>query len=116
MSASIVGTWNGNVDWGCGGGTSTAGPWTFNSDGTWSYWNGGGRWVQVGDRVQWNFDNAAGLIYSASINPDAMLGIMGYITSGGSTGCFYATRQTAGAAAAEAEVRRDHDATTEAPK
>jgi M6 family metalloprotease-like protein len=91
--SSVVGTWAViAVDWGCTGTVAKATPFTFNADGTWSYGFGGGRWLQVGGIVEWNFNNAAGLTYSANIGPNAMSGIMGYLTTGGLKGCFYALR------------------------
>jgi hypothetical protein len=96
--AGIVGTWNVvGVSWG-GGPVLKAGPFTFNADGTWSYAFGGGRWLQVGDQVFWNFTNAAGLIYSANTHPASMTGIMGYPTPGGNSGSFYALRSAPPAA------------------
>lgn len=90
---SVVGTWQVvGVDWGCKGTVVKAGPFTFNANGTWSYSFGGGRWVQVGGTVFWNFTNAAGLVYAANINANAMSGAMGYTTAGGQSGCFYALR------------------------
>jgi hypothetical protein len=101
--SSVVGTWLVvAVDWGCKGSAVRAGPFTFNADGSWTYSFGGGRWIQVGGMVAWNFTNAAGLIYSANINPNAMSGIMGYATSGPILkGCFYALRSPSPAASAE---------------
>ena len=91
--ASIVGTWAVvEVDWGPAGHVVKAGPFTFNADGSWAYQYGGGRWVQVGGIVVWNFTNAAGLMYTASVNNDAMTGMMGYATANGLKGCFYALR------------------------
>jgi M6 family metalloprotease-like protein len=91
--ASITGTWAVvEVDWGPTGSVVKASPFTFNSDGSWAYQFGGGRWVQVGGMATWNFTNAAGLIYTATVNNDAMSGIMGYATANGAKGCFYALR------------------------
>lgn len=99
--SNIVGTWNiVGVDWGCTGSVSKAGPFTFNADGSWTYPYGGGRWTQVGDMAIWNFDRAAGLIYTAAVNASAMNGIMGYVGTG-SKGCFYALRQPLPAASPE---------------
>jgi hypothetical protein len=94
MAAGIVGTWNViAVDRGCQGSVAKAPPFTFNSDGTWTYAFGGGNWIQVGGMAAWNFSNAPGLIYTANVSIDAMAGIMGYATGGSSsTGCFYALR------------------------
>jgi M6 family metalloprotease-like protein len=93
VMTDLTGTWAVvGVDWGCTGSVATAGPFTFNADGTWSYAFGGGRWFQVGDKVTWNFTNAAGLVYSADASASAMSGAMGYLTAGGIKGCFYALR------------------------
>ena len=91
--SSVVGTWAViAVDWGCTGTVAKASPFTFNADGTWSYGFGGGRWLQVGGMVEWNFNNTAGLTYSANISANAMSGVMGYLTTSGLKGCFYALR------------------------
>ena len=92
---SIVGTWNIRVTWGSGLGAGKilkAATSTFNADGSWTYWGGGGRWVQVGDLVFWNFTNYAGLLYSANTQFASMTGIMGWTQQGGLTGSFYALR------------------------
>jgi hypothetical protein len=119
-ATSIVGTWNGFVAWGCSGPpiNSSATVWTFNADGTWTYTFGGGRWIQVEGLVAWNFSADAGepgaqasLVYTANVTRNALDGIMGYPVAGANpgTGCFYAVRQEAGAAAAAAKA--DHDLT-----
>ena len=79
-----------------------AGAFTFNADGTWSYSFGGGRWVQVDSTVFWNFSNAAGLVYTATVHADAMSGIMGYASAppNPGSGCFYALRAPSPAPAA----------------
>ncbi len=101
QGTSIVGTWNVViVDWGCGGSPLHASPFTFNADGTWTYQFGGGHWIQVEGMAAWNFDNAAGLIYTADVTREALSGIQEY--AGGlnlGTGCFYILRQLAPAAA-----------------
>lgn len=102
QGTSIVGTWNVViVDWGCGGNPLHASPFTFNSDGTWSYQFGGGRWVQVEGMATWNFNNAAGLIYTANVTQESLAGIQGYASAppNPGNGCFYALRQAAPAAA-----------------
>ena len=100
---SVVGTWTVlGVDWGCTGSVGQAGPFTFNADGTWTYSFGGGRWIEVGGMVAWNFSNAADLIYTANFNANAMSGIMGYATAGSTlTGCFYALRTPSPSSSAE---------------
>ena len=55
---SIVGTWNVRVTWllGFGGGKElNAFNHTFKHDGTFTHSNGGGRWVQAGDLVIWQW-------------------------------------------------------------
>jgi hypothetical protein len=102
QGTSIVGTWNVViVDWGCGGNPLHAYPFTFNADGTWTYQFGGGRWVQVEGMATWNFNNAPGLIYVASVTEEALSGIQGYASAppNPGTGCFYALRQAAPMAA-----------------
>lgn len=90
--ASVVGTWSVvGVAWGTGP-VLKAGPFTFKADGTWTYSFGGGRWVQVGDIVFWNFTNAPGLVYTANCQAHGMSGAMGYLTPGGMNGTFYALR------------------------
>lgn len=101
--SSIVGTWNViMVDWGGGGNPVKAAPFTFNANGTWTYQFGGGKWFQLEGMAAWNFDNAAGLIYTANVTIDAMVGIMGYATATPSKGCFYALRNAPPAALATA--------------
>jgi M6 family metalloprotease-like protein len=114
MAASIVGTWNViAVDWGCQGSVLRAAPFTFNSNGTWTYAFGGGNWIQVGGMAAWNFSNAAGLIYTANVSIDAMVGIMGYATGGSSsTGCFYALRNPSPAPAPGEEAATPEDIAT----
>ncbi len=92
---SIVGTWNIFVDWGCDGNPVQASPFTFNSDGTWTYQFGGGRWIQVEGMAFWNFENAQGLIYTANVTRNGMAGIQGYASPppNPGKGCFCATRQ-----------------------
>lgn len=92
-ATDAVGTWAVvAVDWGCSGSVDMAGPFTFHADGTWSYAHGRGRWLQVGETVMWNFTNAAGLVFSASMVDSAMSGSMGYLTSRGPSGRFAALR------------------------
>lgn len=113
--ASIVGTWNiVGVSWG-GGPVLKAGPFTFNANGTWTYAFGGGRWVQIGDMVFWNFTNAAGLVYTANTQAASMTGIMGYLTPGGISGSFYALRSAPPPAPGEAAQAEAADAVTGAP-
>jgi M6 family metalloprotease-like protein len=113
MASGIVGTWNViAVDWGCQGSVVKAAPFTFNSDGTWTYTFGGGNWIQVGGMAAWNFTNAPGLIYTANVSIDAMVGIMGYATGGSSsTGCFYALRNPSPAPDSSESATTDDAAT-----
>src|SRR5579871_4195700 len=113
-ATSIVGKWTGYVAWGDSGPpvSNASTIWTFNSDGSWNYEFGGGRWIQVEGLVFWNFSNAANLIYSGNVTRNAIDGIMGYAVSGSSpaTGSFYAVREAAAAAHAAA-VSASHDLT-----
>jgi len=111
---SIVGTWQCYIAWGNSASpvSSSGTVFTFNSDGSWTYAFGGGRWIQVEGLVVWNFTTAAGLIYSANVTRNALGGIMGYATTSPSSGSFYAVRKppTPVAAADEmAAVPEDHD-------
>jgi hypothetical protein len=105
---SVAGTWNSFVDWGCAGPVVPASPFTFNNNGTWTYQFGGGSWIQVEGLVIFNFNNAPGLIYSANVSRDAVVGSMGYVSAQFS-GCFYLIRQEVRAAEAQAEVREGVD-------
>jgi len=78
---SLIGTWGGMVDWGPTGRYAAAGPWTFKLDGTWSYANGGGRWIQVDDMAMWTFTNAPGLVYTCTVDANALKGVMGYTSA-----------------------------------
>lgn len=104
MATSIIGTWNVFVDWGCDGNPLQASPFTFNSDGSWTYQFGGGRWIQVEGMVAWNFSQAEGLVYTANVTRNALVGAMGYMLDDvpptSITGCFYMLRQSGGAPAA----------------
>lgn len=117
-ATSIVGTWYGFISWGCDGppiqnSTTT---WTFHSDGTWSYLDGGGFWIQVEGLVAWNFSTTPGLVYTANVTRNALNGIMGYAASGSNpgTGCFFAARKQGQPAPSAAP--NGQDATTGAPK
>ena len=77
---SLVGTWGGMVDWEPIDNYVSAGNWTFKSDGTWSYASGGGRWIQIDDTAIWTFSNAPGLVYSGTVSPNGLKGVMGYTT------------------------------------
>lgn len=114
--SSIVGTWEVfGIDWGCNGSIARGNTQTFNADGTWTYRYGGGRWIQVGDMVFWNFENAPGLTYSANINMNAMTGIMGYAVANRKlSGCFYAVKKAlpGSLSAAEKLEKCDYDIET----
>jgi hypothetical protein len=93
---SIVGIWRNYIAWSCDGppvqdSTTTV---TFNSDGTWSYAYGTGRWIQVEGVAFWNFDSTPGLVYTANVTRNALNGVMGYALAGSNpgSGCFYAVR------------------------
>ncbi|HEX4969990.1 MAG TPA: hypothetical protein VFV69_02975 [Steroidobacteraceae bacterium] len=92
---SIVGTWNMRVSWGSGLGAGKvlkAATKTFYADGTWTYRDGGGRWVQVGDHIFWNFTHYPELVYCANTQFASMTGIMGWPHPGGNRGSFYGLR------------------------
>lgn len=78
---SLIGAWAGMVDWEPFGNYVAAGVWTFKNDGTWSYRFGGGRWIQIGDTAIWTFSNAPGLVYTCTVTPNALKGVMGYTTA-----------------------------------
>lgn len=116
VATSVVGTWHGFVGWGCDAAPvqDPSTTWTFNSDGSWTYEFGGGRWIQVEGLVTWNFDNAPGLIYTANVTRNALDGIMGYALAGSNpgTGCFFALR---GQLAAQPSPPATHDTSTNRP-
>jgi hypothetical protein len=99
---SLIGTWGGMVDWEPFDNYVSAGAWTFKNDGTWSYAYGGGRWIQIKDTAIWTFNNAPGLVYTCTVTANGLNGVMGYTTTNGSKGRFYAAR-----AAAVADLRID---------
>jgi hypothetical protein len=116
IGSSIVGTWNIFVDWKDTGSPTVGYPLTFNSDGTWTYAAGGGRWIQMEGMCLFNFTDAPGLIYSANVTRDTLCGIMGYPVAGNGrhpTGVWWGTRPGAPhlAAAHEAELAKkgEHD-------
>ncbi len=92
---SIIGNWSAFIDWGCDGNPIHVGDSvTFNTNGTWTYSYGTGRWVQAEGMVFFNFDKNPGLVYTANVTRNAMVGIMGYATvpPNDGSGCFYFTR------------------------
>jgi hypothetical protein len=114
--SSIVGTWNAFTDWGCDGNPVFAAVFTFKADGSWSYPNGGGRWMQVEGMCFFNFTNASGLIYTANVTLNAVVGVMGYPSGTIGSGCWWATRTGAPHALAEAEVAEEGDAAIGPPQ
>lgn len=78
---SLIGTWGGMVDWEPYDNYVSAGNWTFKNDGTWSYANGGGRWIQIDDTAIWTFTNAPGLVYTCTVTANGLKGVMGYTTA-----------------------------------
>lgn len=98
---SLIGTWGGMVDWEPYDTYVSAGNWTFKIDGTWSYANGGGRWIQIDDTAIWTFNNAPGLVYTCTVTANGLKGVMGY-TNSSMKGRFKAFR-----AAALAEASAD---------
>ncbi len=78
---SLIGTWGGMVDWEPFDQYVSAGNWTFKNDGTWSYANGGGRWIQIDNTAIWTFTNAPGLVYTGTVTANGLQGVMGYTTS-----------------------------------
>ena len=103
IGSSIVGTWNTFVDWGDNGMPQIASPLTFNSNGSWTYYFGGGRWIQMEGMFFFNFTNGPGLVYAANVTRDTLCGIMGYAASGSNpgSGVWWGTRPGAPHFAAE---------------
>lgn len=100
----VQGVWDVvRIDWGCDGSVGTAGPFAFDSDGTWNYRHGTGKWSQVGDLVIFDFDAVDGLVYSAVVSADSMTGMMAYV-GGAGKGCFSALRAAPSSAGAEMPV------------
>lgn len=111
--SSVVGTWDLFIDWGCDGSPVPEGlPLTFKADGTWRYDLGGGRWIQVEGMMFFGFDGTPGLIYTANVTLDAMVGIMGFLFGGPpgfSSGCWWATRQGVAGAKGVRAAKPGHD-------
>jgi hypothetical protein len=101
--SSIVGIWNTFVDWGSTGNPVFANPFTIDANGTWTYPFGGGRWIQMEGMAFFNFDNAAGLVYTANVTLDTLCGVMGYALSppNPGSGVWWGTRPGAPQLAAE---------------
>jgi len=95
-------------------GLITANPLTFNADGSWTYVNGGGRWIQVEGMYFFNFTNAAGLVYAANVTTDTVSGILGYAVAGSNpdSGVWWGTRPGAPHAALAAAAMPEHDILT----
>lgn len=49
--------------------------------GTWSYANGGGRWIQIADTAIFTFNTVPGLVYTCTVGTDSLKGVMGYTTA-----------------------------------
>lgn len=96
---SIVGEWLLTTDWGCDASKPPSGfTITFNADGSFVADGSSGGWLQVGGMALWSFNNSPDLIYTANVNPNALVGVMGYASSSRKdTGCFYAMRPSSGA-------------------
>ncbi|MGH9634494.1 MAG: hypothetical protein ACRD72_06615 [Candidatus Angelobacter sp.] len=91
--SNVVGTWVITTDFGCDGSIAGSFDQTFHADGTWTNTIGSnGRWFQIEGLVQWDFNNAAKLIYAANLAGSWMAGSLGYTTVGGLKGCFGAHR------------------------
>jgi hypothetical protein len=103
----LAGTWSGMVEWEPSGTYVSAGPWTFKTDGTWSYAFGGGRWIQVDATAIWTFSNAAGLVYTGTVSAGGLKGVMGYTTAGSNPGKGRFTGTRIAAEAAEAALPED---------
>ncbi|HLL73616.1 MAG TPA: hypothetical protein VK363_19415 [Pyrinomonadaceae bacterium] len=96
---SIVGDWQLTPDWHCDG-SNPPGHFqiTFNADGSLLAGGSNGGWLQVGGMAFWSLKDSPELIYTANVNPNALVGVMGYASSSrNDTGCFYAKRIPSGA-------------------
>ncbi|HJR06307.1 MAG TPA: hypothetical protein VJ842_03530 [Pyrinomonadaceae bacterium] len=97
---SIVGEWLLTTDWSYDGSNppSSFGI-TFNADGSLvAGISTSGYWLQVGGMACWSFKGSPDLIYTANVNADALVGIMGYTSwDSNRTGCFFAARPPSGA-------------------
>ncbi len=87
----IVGTWTLDNDWGCSGDDGNPlGPLTltFKADGTYERHGAtDGKWFTVGETVVWLMDEHP-IVYTATLRNDHMMGVMGWMISGGDKGCF----------------------------
>jgi hypothetical protein len=99
-------------------GLITTNPLTFNADISWTYVNGGGRWIQMEGAYFFNFTNAAGLVYAANVTTDAVSGILGYAVAGANprSGVWWGTRPGAPHAALAAAAVPEHDILTSPAK
>lgn len=112
IGSSVVGVWRPFVDWGDTGFAGIASPITFLSGGDWTYYYGGGRWIQMEGMLYFNFTNGAGLGYSANVTRDTLCGIMGYAAAGTNpgSGVWWATRPGAPGLAPPPEPPMDRKA------
>ncbi|HEU0084453.1 MAG TPA: hypothetical protein VFQ87_16460 [Bradyrhizobium sp.] len=114
IGSSITGPWRVFTDWGVTGNPVFAAVLTFNAGGSWTYYGGGGQWIQVEGMCCFNFSSPAGLIYTANVHRDALSGIMGYALAGPDpgVGVWWATRPgapTVAAAEERAVAQSAHD-------
>lgn len=103
---SIVGQWDIYTDWGCGGTSSGGSQITFNANGSVSG-AAFGKWIQVEGMAMWSayFTSDMGLVYTANVSRDALVGIMGYISGSRSgSGCFYGIRSSSGVTSAASDA------------
>ncbi len=102
IGRSVVGVWEiVGITWEGDPGTYQTGPFTFREDGTWSYCWGNGTWFQYGDTVVWQFCGSPDLVYTATVQDQAMVGVMGYVGTPWRGSC-YALRSLPSAQAAGA--------------
>lgn len=103
---SIVGQWDIYTDWGCGGTASGGSQIIFKENGSVSG-AAFGKWIQVEGMAMWSayFTSDMGLVYTANVTRDALVGIMGYISGSRSgSGCFYGIRSSSGVTSGAAEA------------
>jgi hypothetical protein len=113
---SIVGQWDIYTDWGCEGSNSSGSSQIIFKE------NGSvdgaafGKWIQVEGMVMWSayFTSDMGLVYTANVSRNALVGIMGYISGSRSgSGCFYGIRSSSGVTSgASGATPTEQDATS----